>query len=87
MDTPQIEGDDSNNQKKLSVEINEKNREAILNEILQEADEIKKISDEMLKFRKENYTWDYCAYRAQLHQEHERAREEDNQEHNKGQKH
>ena len=56
MDTPQIENDDSNNQKKLYVEINEKNREAILNEILQEANEIKKISDEMLKFRKENYT-------------------------------
>ena len=55
MDTPQIENDDNNNLKNC-VEINEKNREAILNEILQEADEIKKISDEMLKFRKENYT-------------------------------
>ena len=86
MDTPQIENDDNNNLKNC-VEINEKNREAILNEILQEADEIKKISDEMLKFRKENYTRDYCAYCAQLHQEHEHTHKEDNQEHNKGQTH
>ena len=86
MDTPQIENDDNNNLKNC-VEINEKNREAILNEIRQEADEIKKISDEMLKFRKENYTWDYCAYCAQLHQEHEHTHKEDNEEHNKGQTH
>ena len=86
MDTPQIENDDNNNLKNC-VEINEKNREAILNEIRQEADEIKKISDEMLKFRKENYTRDYCAYCAQLHQEHEHTHKEDNQEHNKGQTH
>ena len=86
MDTPQIENDDNNNLKNC-VEINEKNREAILNEIRQEADEIKKISDEMLKFRKENYTRDYCAYCAQLHQEHEHTHKEDNEEHNKGQTH
>ena len=85
MDTPQIENDDSNNKKKPSGEINEKDREAILKEIHQKEDEIKKISDEMSKFRKENCTCDYCThFHQEQEHEHTHKHKKENQEQNNG---